>query len=61
MGRNKSNNSTPCPNGCGAVFKLGFKNTPKGMVKHLENCGTISALPQELKNVLRIMKNRIGG
>ncbi len=61
MNRNNSNYRIPCPNGCGTMFKLGFKNTPKGMAKHLENCGTISALPQELKNVLRIMKNKIGG
>jgi hypothetical protein len=43
----------PCPNGCGAKFKLRITDKrPKGMVQHLEDCGGAFTLPQKYKNIL---------
>lgn len=48
-----------CPNGCGATFRLNFKNKPKGMAEHLTTCGSISALPDKFKNQLKNFRKRI--
>ena len=47
-----------CPNGCGASFKIDFKNRPKGMAEHLEHCGGAFPLPEKSMRVLRSLKTR---
>jgi hypothetical protein len=34
-----------CPNGCGKKFELNFNDKPKGLAKHLEECGGALTFP----------------